>query len=216
MKIFIYGDSNTWGQVPSLETYSKDFIPHRHAHVWWSSVLRGNMVRVNGLGGRAIASDNKWVEGRNASKTIDRDLAKIKADLVILQLGTNDCKAANNLSAEQIAAQMHRFAKYVQEKTQASIMIVSPHVIKEGTAVTDRFYRGAEEKSKALIGLYKQMAKENGFYFLSAEGVDVGIDGEHYTQKGHDQLGKRVLLAVNKIKEKKMLEDNEEDLFSEE
>ena len=69
MKIFIYGDSNTWGYVPNINGYSKNAVAKRYnvTDIWWYPLTKTNDVKVNGLCGRAINNDNPWLKGRNAT-----------------------------------------------------------------------------------------------------------------------------------------------------
>lgn len=202
MNILIYGDSNTWGQMPDINGYSKDAIAKQYpqTELWWFAMSKENNLIVNGVPGRAIANDNPWLEGRNASKTIETDLNGLSPELVIIQLGTNDCKNRYNLSATQIAEQLEVLASFIQEQTGAKIMILSPATIKEGNKITDKFYIGAEKKSQELNKTYLQLAKKNGYLFVSGTDLEVGEDGEHLTKYSHHRLGNRVMAELEKFK----------------
>lgn len=201
MKIFIYGDSNTFGQIPNINGYSKDAIIEQYPakNMWWFPLTREHDVVVNGLSGRAIANDNPWLENRNASKTIESEILGISADLAIIALGTNDCKNRYNLSPTEIAEQLEVLASFIKEKTGAKILIISPAQIKEGNKITDKFYVGAEKKSQELEQTYYLIAKKNGFEFVSATNLSVGEDGEHLTAYAHKILGQRVLTSIQKM-----------------
>lgn len=200
MKIFIYGDSNTWGCVPNLEGYSKNakIKQFNKEDIWWHPLIQNNEVIVNGLCGRAINNENPWLEGRNATKTINDDIKNIKADLTIIMLGTNDCKSMYNLTAEDITNQLKELSETIESKLNAKIMIISPVKIKEGNKITDKYYKGAEEKSIKLANLYNKLAQEKNYLFVSALDLNLGEDGEHLTLQGHKTLAN---LVLNKIKE---------------
>ena len=202
MNILIYGDSNTWGQMPDINGYSKDAVAKQYPQtdLWWFAMSKENNLFVNGLPGRAIANDNPWLDGRNASKTIETDLSGLSPELVVIQLGTNDCKNRYNLSATQIAEQLEVLASFIQEQTGAKIMILSPATIKEGNKITDKFYIGAEKKSQELNKTYLQLAKKNGYLFVSGTDLEVGEDGEHLTKYSHHRLGNRVMAELEKFK----------------
>ena len=70
--------------------------------------------------------------------------------------------------------------------------------IKEGNKITDKFYIGAEKKSKELEHIYYLMSKKNNFLFVSATNLAVGEDGEHLTAYSHKMLGQRVLSCIEK------------------
>ena len=200
IRILCYGDSNTWGQIPNINGYSKDAVAKQYPleQMWWFPLTKNNNVSVNGVPGRAIANDNPWLEGRNASKTIEADISGLSADLVIIQLGTNDCKTKYGLSAKQITEQLEVLACFIQEKTGAKIMIMSPATIIEGNKITDKFYAGGQQKSKDLNKTYKDLAKKHGFMFVSGTDLEVGEDGEHLTAYSHHRLGSRVVAELEK------------------
>src|SRR5215470_10160542 len=106
--ILCYGDSNTWGCVPTL-THG---IPVRYGpDIRWASVLRttlgdGYWVVEEGLNGRTTVWSDP-VEGEyKSSKTYLMACLESHQpiDLVALMLGTNDLKQKFGLSAWNIAA----------------------------------------------------------------------------------------------------------------
>ena len=210
MKIFIYGDSNTYGWVPNLDGYSKNAVNQQYdqTDIWWYPLLQENEVIVDGLPGRAISNDNPWLDNRNASRTIEQDIEKISADVVIFQLGTNDCKSQYNLSAKEISNSMQKLAQKAKRLLHnPKIVIISPAKIIEGNKITDKYYIGAENKSTELDCCYKNMCKEYGFIFISGLNLQTGEDGEHLTKLAHKQLSQKVLLEINKIKQKSDTEE---------
>lgn len=210
MKIYIYGDSNTWGYVPNINGYSKDAQPIRYKlnDIWWYPLYSSSNheVVVNGLCGRAINNDNPWLEGRNAMKTIEEEKEQIKdAQLIIIQLGTNDCKSKYGLSAKEIANQMRELLKKIKGSTSAKFILISPAIIKSGNKITDKYYVGAEPKSIELSKEYKALCEEERIGFVSGLGLEVGEDGEHLTKDGHMALGKMIMLEVDKMIEKRKI-----------
>lgn len=200
MKILVYGDSNTWGQVPNINGYSKDAIAKQYniSDIWWFPLTKQHDVIVNGVPGRAIANDNPWLEGRNASKTIENEINGLSPDLVIIQLGTNDCKSRYGLSAQDITDQLEILISYIQSQTNCKVLIISPATIKEGNKITDKFYIGAEKKSQELNKCYSALAKKNNYMFVSGTDLDVGEDGEHLTKYSHHRLSNKVLSELDK------------------
>lgn len=203
MNIYIYGDSNTWGYMPNVNGYSKNAIPQQYdkENIWWNCLTKKHNVIVNGLCGRAINNDNPWLEGRNASKTIEQDLNEIKhkIDLCIIQLGTNDCKSSYNLTAKQIAENMKNLIFKIKNKLNCEILIISPAIIKSGNKVTDKYYVGAETKSLELNEEYLKLSNELNINFIYGTNAEVGEDGEHLTINGHKYLSEKI---NRKIKEK--------------
>jgi len=202
MRILCYGDSNTWGYVPNINGYSKDAVMKQYEEkdCWWYPLMQGNEVFVNGLCGRCIAHENKWLKNRNASETILNDLKDYKdIELIIVQLGTNDCKSEYGDSALTITQNLDRLLKLIQSQTTAQVIVISPAIIQENNKITQKYYVGAQEKSLELDSLYKNMAKKNNYGFISGKPLEIGEDGEHLTKSGHKQLGVMVSSLVKSL-----------------
>lgn len=198
MKILCYGDSNTWGYIPNVNGYSKTAIAQQYnkQDCWWYPLTQQNELFINGLCGRCIAHENKWLENRNAFITIEKDFEKYNnIDLIILQLGTNDCKCQYDEPAEEIAKNFQNLINKIKSISNAHFMIISPAQIKEDTAITQKYYKGANKKSIQLNNLYEKIANKNGFIFVSGLDLDIGEDGEHLTLLGHKQLSQKVIKA---------------------
>ena len=200
MNILCYGDSNTWGYVPNINGYSKDAIMQKYddKDCWWYSLKKNNNVIINGLCGRCIAHENRWLKNRNATETVEDDLSQyINLDLIIVQLGTNDCKNEYNDSALQISKNCEILLNKIHRLTNAQIMLISPAMIKEDNKITQKFYIGAQEKSVELDKNYEQLTHNNGYIFISGVDLEVGEDGEHLTLAGHQQLKNKVNSKIN-------------------
>lgn len=203
MRILCYGDSNTWGYVPNVNGYSKNAIMEQYNEkdCWWYGLKQDNELFVDGLCGRCIAHENRWLKNRNAMQTITQDLANyLNLDLIIVQLGTNDCKSEYDETPEQIAKNIANLLAEIEKVSDAKIAIISPAIIREDTKITQKFYVGAENKSKKVDKLYKKLAQENNYIFISGADLEVGEDGEHLTKLGHKQLAQKVLNEVELIK----------------
>lgn len=214
MRILCYGDSNTWGYVPNINGYSKNAIMQQYSDkdCWWYGLKQNNEVYVNGLCGRCISHENRWLKNRNAMQTIMQDLSIYKKlDLIIVQLGTNDCKTEYGDSPEQIAGNLEVFLAIIEKTINVKIAIISPAIIKENNKITQKFYIGAEDKSKQLDKLYKRIAHKNGYIFIPGFDLEVGEDGEHLTKLAHHKLSKRVLYKIKFLKSMNLLR-NESDL----
>ncbi len=200
MKILCYGDSNTWGYIPNINGYSKNAIMKQYAEsdCWWYSLKAGNEVFIDGKCGRCIAHENRWLENRNASKTIYDDLKLYRdLDLIILQLGTNDCKGEYADTALQITQNLQTLINKIKNMSNAQIAIISPAIIKENNPITLKYYVGAQSKSEELDKLYHELALQEGCFFISGKDLEIGEDGEHLTKLGHKQLGTKVIKKIN-------------------
>lgn len=195
MKILCYGDSNTWGYVPNVDGYSKDAVMRQYdaQDCWWYPLMKDNDVIVDGLCGRCIAHENKWLKNRNASLTIVDDIQNYKdLDLIIIQLGTNDCKSEYGDSVGDICDNLEKLLVCIKEQSNAGIIIISPSCIREDTKITQKYYIGALEKSITLNKGYQELADKIGCGFISGAKLEVGEDGEHLTKSGHRKLGEMV------------------------
>ena len=202
MNILCYGDSNTWGYIPNINGYSKDAIMTHYPtqDCWWHTLMQDNQIFLDGLCGRCIAHENRWLKNRNASKTIDKDLENYPTiDLIIVQLGTNDCKSEYDDSAETITENMEKLLQQIKTLINAEIMIISPAKIREDNKITKKYYIGAEEKSEHLDQLYRELASNNNYYFVSGKDLEIGEDGEHLTKRGHADLGNSVAKIVRTL-----------------
>lgn len=191
MNILCYGDSNTWGYVPNINGYSKDAIMQQYDEkdCWWYNLKKNNNLQINGLCGRCIAHENRWLKNRNAMQTIKSDLKKYQnLDLVIVQLGTNDCKSEYGDSAIDITKNLQTLLRIIRTITKASITIISPAIIKENNKITMKYYIGAEKKSAELDKLFQALANKENYIFISGKTLELGEDGEHLTKLGHRQL----------------------------
>ena len=200
LKILCYGDSNTWGYVPNINGYSKNAIMQQYSEkdCWWFGLKQNNELFVDGLCGRCIAHENKWLKGRNAQTTIVEDLKKYSnLDLIIVQLGTNDCKNEYNDSAQIITNNLEKLLNIIKNLINTKLIIISPVTILENNEITKKFYVGANNKSLELNELFKNLALKNDYGFVSGIDLEVGEDGEHLTKLGHKQLKDKILKICN-------------------
>ena len=195
LKIFVYGDSNTWGYVPTLKVYSgNDNETERYdsSDIWWNALKKDNIVYVNGNNGRTINNDHPDLPNKNALKTISGDFIDSDIDLVIIMLGTNDLKDIYSLTPISIKDNLDKLVNKFIDRYNSKIMIICPPLIKK-TPVTKEKYTDSENKILEYEKVLKEYTKKHDYLFCSAVGCEVGIDGEHLTKKGHQELGIAVL-----------------------
>ncbi len=201
LRIFVYGDSNTWGYYPTLDVYSGDDSKTKRfdkEKIWWYALERDNIVFTNGNNGRTINCDHPDLSGKNSLKTIDNESIDEKLDLVIIMLGTNDLKDVYHLTSSDIVNNMDILVNKFINKYQSKIMIVCPPLILP-TVVTKPKYTNSIERVKEYEKLLEKYCVDNNYLFVTGINCEVGIDGEHLTEKGHKELGEIVLKKLEEL-----------------
>ena len=202
--IVCFGDSNTHGYCGDPADFDGVTQPggsmrFSEASRWPCRLQRllgeGYYIIEEGLNGRTTVFDDPYREGWAGASYITPCLMSHKpVDLLILMLGTNDCKEWYGASAGRICAGM----EYVVCRAQntacwtdrgPNILVVAPPPIAEGYESTESFPEfgpSAREKSLALAGLYERSAKRLGCAFLDAAPLVVinKIDCVHMTREG--------------------------------
>ena len=201
--ILCFGDSNTYG-------YKPDGTGRLLEGVRWTSLLQQKLgadftVYEEGLCGRTTIFQDALREGRRGLDLIGTAVeTHSPLDLVIIMLGTNDCKTCYGASAEVIAKGLERVIDKAREKaaTPFDLLVISPIHLGADVEKYDReFDRRSVEVSKGLKRVYEQIAKRRGIAFLAAS--DVALPGEkdqeHMTREGHAALAEAVFEKVREI-----------------
>ena len=208
--IVCYGDSNTYGR----DVVTKGRLDRR---VRWTGVLQqalGDRFTVieEGLNGRTTVWDDPVRGGdkRNGSKYLLPCLeSHSPLDLLILMLGTNDCKARFAVTAYDIGlsvgtlVEISQWSKCGPEGAAPAILVMSPPPLGRLDEYAETFH-GGEEKSRGLAGHYQQIARQLGCHFFdtSTEIQSSRIDGLHFDPADHEKLGKslaeRVITILNR------------------
>lgn len=116
-RILCYGDSNTWGRIPSRMGMERYPIQTR-----WTGILQETLgedyeIIEEGLGGRTTMVDDPRPEfpERNGLKTLSILLeTHLPLDLVIVMLGTTDTKEMMNISSERTTEGMSEIIKVIK------------------------------------------------------------------------------------------------------
>ena len=169
MKLWCFGDSNTYGYDPC------GFFGGRYAAPWPELLTEkiGFQVINDGKNGRMIPErDYEILHFR-------RDAERYNADALIVMLGTNDL--LDGATAGAAAAKMEAF---LNRCNMPLILLVSPPPMKRGAWVPDD---GLVEESKELSRQYKALAAQRGIRFADAGEWDIALayDGVHFTEEGH-------------------------------
>ena len=169
MKLWCFGDSNTYGYDPC------GFFGGRYAAPWPELLAEktGTEVINDGKNGRMIPG--REVEMRQ----FHRDAERYAADALIVMLGTNDL--LEGAKAGEAASRMEAFLTGVRAP---HILLICPPPMKRGAWVPDD---GLVEVSKNLARQYEALAKRLGIRFADAGKWDISLayDGVHFTEAGH-------------------------------
>jgi len=208
-RILCYGDSYTWGYIPSSghERFS--------SNVRWTGVLQINLgmkyeVIEEGLNSRTLNSDDQreGKEGRNGLIYLIPCLdTHDPIDLVILMLGTNELKDSFETTKEQFASVVEN--QYVRtilgRKSQFSektpkLLLISPPLLDLTQEYAKKRYSNSKELNEYLPVMYREIAKRNNCAFVcSSDYVTVGSDGVHIDADNHKKLGTAIYNNVPAI-----------------
>lgn len=200
INILCFGDSNTFGTNPKGGRHS--------LNTRWPGRLKSLLgseyyVIEEGMGGRTTVWDDPLEPGRCGIQALPMCLQSHKPlDLVILSLGTNDCKAHFNASPRVIARGMENLCRAVQRFDYGDgykipkILVVSPIHIGEDAEHCPyiSFDATSPAKSRLLAPLYKEAAKTCGclFYDASAVAGPSSLDQLHMDAKSHGALAEGI------------------------
>ena len=160
-QILCYGDSNTYGLVP------KENARYPWGIRWTSRLneklgLQQYRVIEEGLCGRTTVFDDPFRDHRNGAKFVNAVLETHGAsDLIILMLGTNDCKTAYKTTPQLIGKGVETvIAKIRNFAPDSKILLVSP--IHLGEKVWEKSYdpefsRESVDVSKGLADVYAEV-----------------------------------------------------------
>lgn len=203
--VLCYGDSNTWGYIPGL---GQRYAPNAR----WPGVLASQLgtdyrVVEEGLNARTTCMDDPTRPGRNGLTYLRPCLdSHAPLDLVILMLGTNDCKHRFGLSAYDIAQNVAVLLGVIQTSTSGvggtapPVLLIAPPHLGPFQALADLFI-GGEERSRGLAKHYRAVAEQARCQFIdSAAFVKVDpTDGVHLDELSHRTLGEQLVTAVRAV-----------------
>ncbi len=194
--ILCFGDSNTWGYDPETTLrYPRG--------VRWTSLLQkalpGYCILEEGLGGRTTVFDDAMSYGRRGVDYLPVALeTHDPVDLVLLMLGTNDCKARFRCTAGEIAEGMEALVDAVRAparhlRQQPDILIVAPAPMDADAlargGMRHMFNEWSVEQSRRLSPYYKELAHRMGVHFFDAGRAAIAdADGVHLSPAGHAAL----------------------------
>ena len=204
-QILCFGDSNTYGLIPA----ANDRYPWG---IRWTSILDENIKKYNyrvveeGLCGRTTIFDDPLRVGRNGSKLISVLLETHRpVDIVVIMLGTNDCKAVYDANARVIGKGIERILDSTYNINKDSkVLIVSPIRLGDGVwedGFDPEFDEKSVETSKKLEEVYREVAKKRNTYFLAASDYadPSAEDREHMDEAGHKAFAEAITEKIKEI-----------------
>ena len=207
MNILCFGDSNTWG-------YRPDKTGRFDENTRWTGILQKKLgpeyhIIDEGLCGRTTVFQDELREGRRGLDLIGVTVEMHNPiDLMILMLGTNDCKSRYRASASVIARGLDQVIRKARlNATQHfDLLVISP--IHLGTGVGDpdfdpEFDEKSVSVSKGLASEYQKVALQNHAAFLNAADFAKPsiTDREHLDEAGHAALAEAIydkIIALQK------------------
>lgn len=205
MKILCFGDSNTFGYIPGgAGRYNK--------RTRWPGLLKkalgeGFQVIEEGVCGRTTAFPDKTCPGRCGLDDIRMDMELYHpVDLLIIMLGTNDCKTQFQVSAEKIAEGLEQVLRRAKESAAEPFrtLVIAPACLKPVVVSGDfglEFGMDSVETSKELAAEFEKIAKKHGCLFLDASKVTEvsDADGVHLDEEGHKALAEAAAEMIQSL-----------------
>ena len=194
--IVCYGDSNTYGYNP--ENGFRYEYEERWTTILQKELKDSAIVIPEGLNGRTTSFEDELRPGRNGATYLDPCLhSHGPIDLVVLMLGTNDCKTFYNASAEVIGLGVERLVEQIRKADKnIRILLISPIQLGEGVweqGYDPEFNEKSVEVSKGLKAVYQKVAEKYGCDFLADVAEPSKEDREHLNEEGHKKLAEAVL-----------------------
>lgn len=203
--ILVFGDSNSHGTTPLRHLGQVERYPSGKR---WPDILAditGREVIAEGHPGRTTVHDDP-IEGPHKSglRVLPSLLESHRPiGLVVIMLGTNDCKARFGLRGWDIAAGAGRLAQVVFASTAGpdgaapEVLLVAPAPVEEAGVLAEMF-QGGRARSRAIAPALEAEAARWGARFFDA-GRHVAVDpsdGVHLTAEGHLTLGRAIAEVV--------------------
>lgn len=203
-QILCFGDSNTYGLIPKT-TDRYDWNTRWTGIIGEKLVNKGYRIIEEGLCGRTTIFDDPLRIGRRGTELLPVILETHKpVDIVILMLGTNDCKSFYDASASVIGLGMKKLIGQVRNAApKAKILLISP--IHLGDDIWDgydlEFNADSVKTSKNIGSVYKRIADEEQIDYLAASDYALPSkeDREHLNQDGHKALARAIVNQLEQM-----------------
>ncbi len=211
--ILCFGDSNTWGWIPGQNRQRFD-EEHRWPMLLQKRLGDGYYVVEAGQNGRFTVWDDALEPEKCGLKHLIPTMqCAFPLDLLILMLGTNDCRDRLGLSGYHVAMGAAAVAKkaaqtaFGRDGRPPKILLVCPPAIRPCYLKNDfarlTYGPGADVRAEEMRKFLPQMAKDCGCAYLDAGEVvhTSDIDGVHMDKDAHDALASVLRMEVRTLLE---------------
>ena len=199
-KILCFGDSNTYGFIPSS---GKRYDENSR----WSGILK-KLLREEyeiieaGCNNRTAFCDNPAGVNETCYKVLP-SLLTPDIDCVILAVGINDLQYLYNISMKDYESGLENLIGLVRTKLpRAKIILLSPSVITEdilNSYFAAMFDETSIEKSKQLSAIYERAARKENCKLLDLKKIasPSKTDGLHYEKIEHIKIANAIFDLIN-------------------
>lgn len=202
-----FGDSNTWGHNPEAKNESE--LRYSQNKRWTGKLARALQgkwtVIEEGLCGRSTVFDDPLSPICNGAKVLPVCLRSHQPlDLIVFMLGTNDARTIFHANVKEIGRGMEYLIKMAQSqecydiKQIPQILLIAPPHLSDNLKHT--FFYGiydeeSSEKLRLLGEIYRKLSRQYQCMFLDAGKciTEIGSDGVHLSEAGHEKLYRCVL-----------------------
>ncbi len=176
------------------------------------SILVNDTVKNYSKGGRTIGFDNLGRTELNELKVMesqlkDADSTLKSIDIVILSLGTNDCKACFDSLQSEVPGNMKKVIDYVKKfpysngRVPRIIWLMPSQVAPDSMLIAK--YTGISRRLDNLIPKMIEVANKEGIEYLELRPIttpdfnEITKDGIHFKDEGYNRLGKAIAEKIN-------------------
>ena len=208
-QILVYGDSLSWGIIPS----TRERLPFEKR---WPGVMEnaldtaGEKVRVieDCLNGRRTVWDDPFKPGRNG---LDGLAQRIEINsplaLVVLMLGTNDFQSMHEHNAWHSSQGLLALISAIRNAPiepgmpVPPILVVAPPPIQSPRGTMAQKFEGGDSKSVGMAAAYRKVCEEADCHFFDAGSVTPSsvVDGVHLDEDQHRCLGNNLAKVIQPL-----------------
>lgn len=198
--ILCFGDSNTFGYIPGGGgRFDRNT---RYPGVLAQLLGMAYSIAEDGVCGRTSIFEDSFCAGRCGIADIRGALHATQPDMLVLMLGTNDCKAQFASNAAGIAHGIEQLAlAALEDQPVLRVILVSPVLIRSEARACGDYDAASFLASRHLATAYADVAATHGWSFWDAarSAVASPIDGEHLTAQGHAALARDLAAMVRAL-----------------